>query len=68
MERMNDNINFVIRKRKYHGHRISMYWIGRIDNGKFVPYSDILGPTGYGHQNKEVAQKIMEEIIDRRKE
>lgn len=38
-----------------------------MDNGKFVPYSDILGPTGYGHQNKEVAQKIMQEIIERMK-
>jgi glutamate-1-semialdehyde aminotransferase len=55
----------VIRKRKYHGHKLSIYWIGRIDNGRFVPYSDVLGPTGYGHQNREVAKKIMREIEER---
>jgi len=63
---MNESVHFVIRKRKYHGHKQSIYWIGKMNNGKFVPYSDILGPTGYGHQKKEIAEKIMEEIIERR--
>lgn len=66
---MSEGMQFVLRKRKYHGHKISIYWVGRIDNtGKFVPYSDILGPTGYGHQKKEVAQKLMEDIVDRKEE
>jgi hypothetical protein len=60
-------MKFVIRKRKYHGHRLSIYWVGSMDNGKFTPYSDVLGPTGYGHQNKEVAQRIMQGIIERMK-
>lgn len=59
-------MQLVLRKRKYHRHAKSIYWIGTIVNGKFVPYSDIFGPTGYGHQNKEVAQEIMKEITERR--
>jgi len=60
---MGENTPLVLRKRKY--HRQSIYWVGRIVNGKFVPYSDILGPTGYGHRDKEIAQSIMQEIEER---
>lgn len=57
---------FVVRKRKYHGHGKSIYWIGKMQNGKFVPYSDMLGPTGYGHQDKAMAENILKEIEERK--
>ena len=59
-----DDKQLVLRKRKY--HRQSIYWVGRIVNGQFMPYSDMLGPTGYGHRDREVAQEIMREIEERR--
>jgi hypothetical protein len=67
MARMDEG-QLVIRRRKYYGHGKCIYWIGTMVNDKFVPYHDVLGPTGYGHQSKEVAQQIMQDIIERGKD
>lgn len=53
-------MQLVLRKRTF--HRCHIYWIGSIQNGKFAPYHDIFGPTGYGHEDRKMAMKMLVEI------
>src|SRR5580765_8276123 len=61
---------FIVRHRTYHKQKL--WWIGRVsivnNKKRFVPYTDMHSPMGYGYKDKDMAMRTAKKLQGDNKE